>query len=190
MAGVQFSRGFDKLAKLQAGLKAVGSRRFRESVMKQLAIEGVHQVHASFEGSKDAYDAPWKKSKLTGRRKGGKTLQDTRRLFNSFSTAYNDRTFQIGSRVVYAAIHNYGGTVSRKGGSKTKRVVKRDSRGRIQKGSRFQEKTFKFGASSAGIPKRAFLPEQNKGLGRRWTAAFTHISDKLLKRAIAAGRAE
>lgn len=190
MAGAQFARSFEKLAKLQAGLKAVGSKEFKLALMKQLSIEAVHQVHVSFMGAKDPYDAAWKKSKLTGRRRGGLTLQDTRRLFNSFTTSYNSNTFRVGSRVTYAAIHNYGGTVHRKASTTTKRVVGRDALGRIKKGSKFTTKTFTHGASSGVIPKRSFLPETSKGLGRRWTSAMEPIANKVLRLYIKRQRGE
>lgn len=43
----------------------------------------------------------------------GKTLQDTRRLFQSYTYNASDTQVDIGTNVIYAAIHHYGGATGR-----------------------------------------------------------------------------
>lgn len=56
----------------------------------------------------------WKKSRRT--EGGGQTLSLTRRLRNSITSAYSGTTATVGTNVVYAAIHQFGGTIRAKKG--------------------------------------------------------------------------
>ena len=54
----------------------------------------------------------WKKSARA--KKGGKTLIDTSRLINSITyQSFGDET-RVGTNTIYAAIHNFGGTIKAK----------------------------------------------------------------------------
>ncbi len=45
--------------------------------------------------------------------RAGKPLTDTGRLKDSFSTMYDNDTALVGTNIVYAAIHNFGGMAGR-----------------------------------------------------------------------------
>lgn len=58
---------------------------------------------------------PWPKSRRAIE-EGGKTLSLTRRLRNSITTAHDRTTATVGTNVVYAAIHQFGGIIRAKKG--------------------------------------------------------------------------
>ena len=47
---------------------------------------------------------------------GGKTLLDTGRLVGSIVSEATDRSVEVGTNVIYAAIHQFGGTIRGKAG--------------------------------------------------------------------------
>lgn len=57
----------------------------------------------------------WKKSRRA-LNEGGKTLNLTRRLRNSITTAYTHTSATVGTNVAYAAIHQFGGIIRAKKG--------------------------------------------------------------------------
>lgn len=58
---------------------------------------------------------PWKKS-LRAREQGGKTLTDSARLRGSITHAANADSVEIGSNLIYAGIHQFGGRIAAKSG--------------------------------------------------------------------------
>lgn len=56
-------------------------------------------------------DSPWKKA-----RRGGQTLSLSRRLRNSITGAYDRTSAAVGTNVLYAAIHQFGGVIRAKSG--------------------------------------------------------------------------
>lgn len=74
-------------------------------VMKQIA--GI--MHDAVEENFEQQGRPrWKPSKRA-RREGGKTLQDTGRLAASIKPKHTANSAVVGTNVVYAAIHQFGG---------------------------------------------------------------------------------
>lgn len=49
-------------------------------------------------------------------RRGGQTLRDTGRLRNSITSAFSDSTATVGTNVIYAAIHQFGGVIRARNG--------------------------------------------------------------------------
>jgi phage virion morphogenesis protein len=64
-------------------------------------------AHDNFEGEHSPAGVPWPKSQRAIR-DGGKTLQDTRRLFKSISYRADARSVEVGTNVIYGARHQYG----------------------------------------------------------------------------------
>lgn len=58
---------------------------------------------------------PWQKSRRAAE-EGGQTLSLTRRLRNSITAAHDRNTASVGTNVVYAAIHQFGGIIRAKKG--------------------------------------------------------------------------
>ena len=105
---------------------------------------------------------PWKKSfrELHG---GGKTLTDTARLVKSITHEASNNGVAVGTNVLYAAIHQTGGTIK----AKTKR------------GLRFQTLNGSWiGKQSVRIPQRAFL-----GLDQEDEKEILKISQNFLSKA-------
>lgn len=57
--------------------------------------------------------SPWPQS-LRAKFEGGKTLSDTRRLFNSMTHEASADGVSVGTNVIYAAIHQMGGVIRAK----------------------------------------------------------------------------
>ena len=57
-------------------------------------------------------DVPWKPS-LRAQEHGGQTLVDTARLRNSITHVVNGSELLVGTNVIYAAIHQFGGRAGR-----------------------------------------------------------------------------
>jgi phage virion morphogenesis protein len=176
--------GKSQLAKFQRGLQAARSPAFKAKLYKQLSLEALALVSECFEGERDPYGRKWKPLKNPrGRRIGGMILSDTARLKNGFRASSSADNFTISSRVAYAAIHQYGGTITRKAGSRTKLVIAREASGRFRKGAKGRRVTTTFGAGTSVIPARPFLPSQGD-MGPRWTPRLKAISMKALAKEV------
>jgi phage gpG-like protein len=189
MAGVQLRGGAD-LSKLGRALQLVRSSDFKRGLFKQLSVEALVQVVLSFDREQDPYDRKWAPIRNPGkRRRGGKVLSDTGRLRNSFRASASDRTFVVNSKVAYAAIHNYGGTLKRRAqpvNADTGRFIRRTQAATRLRQNQLQGRRAAVALRFLGegaIPARPFLPQPGR-LGKRWTEAFTDISDAYLARAL------
>ncbi len=68
-----------------------------------------------FRSAKAPDGQPWTKSRRAAE-EGGQTLSLTRRLRNSITTSATSTTAAVGTNVVYAAIHQFGGVIRAKKG--------------------------------------------------------------------------
>mgnify|MGYP000005465406 FL=1 len=66
-------------------------------------------IDRRFDDGKGPDGTPWQKAN-----RGGQTLVDTARLRNSFDKRVSDRTVSAGTNVIYARIHQFGGTIKPK----------------------------------------------------------------------------
>lgn len=111
------------------------------------------------------------------KKEGGVTLQQTGRLAASISTDYSSRDAVIGSNVVYAAIHQFGGKIERAAYSKQVRH-RTDAKGNLVRTSHFngkglvfakdshkraQTRWFEVEAHSIDMPARPYLPITTDG---------------------------
>lgn len=105
-------------------------------------------------------------------KEGGVTLQQTGRLASSISTDYGSRHATVGSNVIYAAIHQFGGKVERAAYSKQVRH-RTDAKGNLVRTGQFGgrglvfakdshkralTRWFEVGEHSIDMPARPFLP--------------------------------
>ena len=69
----------------------------------------LNTIEESFDNERSPFGTVWKPSK----KKEGKTLTDTGRLSVSFVVYADDSGVAVGTNVVYAAIHHFGGRAGR-----------------------------------------------------------------------------
>ena len=81
-------------------------------VMRQIGGVMLAAVEQNFDTEGARIGKRWKPS-LRAKRDGGKTLQDTGRLAGSFVIKADRTSAIVGTNVVYAAIHQFGGKTGR-----------------------------------------------------------------------------
>ncbi len=173
---------FDALRALAQRIARVGDSAALRALSKQLSEEGLTQAADGFRAERDPYGAKW--APLAERR--GRILQDTGRLARSFKRVeLGPQGFTLGSNVVYAAVHQNGAVIARKGGftARTRggRFKKRSTAEKQQKG----KVRVAFGrASRQVIPARMMLPSRARGLGPVWGAAFRTIANGFMRRIV------
>jgi len=135
---------------LAPAMKTIGEI-VRTSVIKNFEVEGRPR---------------WKKSKRAAL-EGGQTLTDTARLRKSiFPKAYSDHA-EIGTNVVYAAIHQFGG------GTRPHTIRPRDRKALYWPGAKHPVKSVRHPGSK--IPARPFLVIQDED----WTEIKAAVTDYL-----------
>lgn len=178
MAGV--TGDFDKLRNLQVSI--FGLSTFCEEAKRRLGEEGIRQIYDSFAKTRDPYDRTWKPAF-----RGGQTLTDSGRLRASFSSQPTFIGFQIGTRVKYAAIHQYGGVIKpKKPGGVLVFNLRTGSRIATKGGRRLKSPkavTTKVFAKSVTIPRRQIVPEGS--LGVNWTDGFIRESEAIMRERLA-----
>lgn len=183
---------------LESRLKKIaGSRSFKLKLMKNLGDETLQRVERCFAHQCDPYGAAWKPVRFTGRRIGGQILRDTGRLMNGFRRAASSMRFTVTNSAVYAAVHNYGGTIERKGGVTAHSVHSGKFIGKSRKATRLAENMERgqratsiafHGAYVIHIPARPFLPNK-RGLPESWRQEFSDIASLILKTELQKGAA-
>lgn len=124
-----------------------------------------------FRAQQDPWGKAWTRlsaSTLRRRRKGrgrggDKILRDSGRLANSISYRAGKDSVAVGTNVVYAAIHQFGGTIAR--AARTGTVYFRHNKRTGTVGNKFVRRSrsnfaqdVNIGAHSISIPPRPFLP--------------------------------
>lgn len=135
-----------------AGLRAL--RAFGEDLtptLEEIGMEGEESTRLRFETNLAPDGTPWKPS-LRAQVKGGKTLVENRYLQDSIHYELDGSTaVEWGSNLVYAAIHQTGGTITAKNGKGLSFTLATGEHALVQ---------------SVHIPKREYLglSEENKGV--------------------------
>ncbi|MBP2301306.1 phage virion morphogenesis protein [Azospirillum picis] len=96
------------LRKLLGRLDA--SARDMTGLMEQLAAQVEFDTQRRFETQTDPDGNPWPPS-ARALAENGETLTDTARLRQSITSRAGRTEFSVGTNVVYAAIHQFGGTI-------------------------------------------------------------------------------
>jgi phage virion morphogenesis protein len=141
-------------------------------VMQTVGQTLVTQADLGFRAEKDPWGTPWKKLKAAtlrarrGRRKGAKILRDTGRLAGSINYRATADSVTVGTNVIYAAIHQFGGTIQRAARQHT--LYFKTNKKQTEVGNRFVRKSrsnfaqdVTIGAHAITIPARPFLPIRN-----------------------------
>jgi phage virion morphogenesis protein len=106
---------FAKLRGLEKALRAAAAPGFRRELYRRLSETALSECMRCFEEERSPHGQRWKKLK----HREGRILRDTGRLAASIYAGTSWTGFYLATRVSYAAIHNFGGTVSRGRGSYT-----------------------------------------------------------------------
>ena len=168
---------FAALEQIRADLATLASSAVRAEINANLVETARSLVATEFETSTDPYGRPW----LPLKSRDGQPLLDTGRLRNSFGGDGSDATaFRFGTDVVYAALHQYGGTV--KHGA---RATPRAKTGRFLSHSRAAKSTGKALAITflpehdITVPARQMMPEGD--LPDAWLAQFRQVVEEEIK---------
>jgi phage virion morphogenesis protein len=132
--------------------------------MTAIAAEGVSSTMRRFEKGEGPDGVQWPVS-LRARLENGQTLVKSGRLRDSFGTEVTATSAEWGTNVAYAAIHQFGGTITAK----------------TARGLRFQFADGRWATKrSVTIPARPFL-----GIDDRDEDAIRHTVDTWLKGLVA-----
>lgn len=103
-------QGDDPLLKALAKL---GNKSAHKELMETLASYGISSTQERFIQKRGPDGQTWKDAA-----RGGQTLRDTGRLFQSLSSRASEKSAEWGTNVIYAAIHQFGGVIKSKTGKK------------------------------------------------------------------------
>jgi len=161
---------FSKLAKLVQHMEAVADRGHRRELTKQVGQELLARVQTGFERSVAPGGAAWAPLK----KRQGQPLLLTGRLRNSLHARTDADAVTISSDVAYAAIHQFGGDITRparvNGHARSGRFLSR------AQAASARRKLVRISFSPGGtthIPARPFLPRG--GLSPEWRAAVDQV---------------
>lgn len=191
------SGDFRELRALRSRLTGFGGSGFWLTMSRALAETARERIKVSFQESQDPYEKPWKASwHRRGPDKGtfkemGQILRDTNRLFRSLvPSEINREGFRISTAVKYAAIHNWGGTITL---PYQERVLAHQKNGRFMRRSKAERAKksvrvsfAKYGARSFRMPKRQYMPDGNH-IGPVWRRSFFDTARRVVARQIAKG---
>lgn len=164
-------------ARLTAALLSLRTRIGNlQPVMASIGQRLVTQADLAFRGERDPWGNAWQRlsrstlrQRRTGKGTGGaKILRDTGRLAGSISYRASADQVVVGTNVVYAAIHQFGGDIQRQAHTKT--LYFRTNQAGTVVGNKFVKKRRSNFAQDAHvnayvqrIPRRAFLPIDASG---------------------------
>ena len=142
------SKGPKDLSALPQKLARIQANQLTHS----LGLTALRLLTEGFENESDPYGRPWKKPIA----RQGQTLSDTGQLRNSWRATNTPQTVRLKNATVYAAIHQFGGSI----------VPKRVKALKFKLGNRWVT------SRRVKMPRRPMLPIQSKGLGNTWKKAF------------------
>ena len=103
--------------KIISAFEKITAPESRAGLMDELASFGVSSTQQKFIDQRDPDGKSWSPSRRA-QEQGGKTLQNSNRLFQSLSSEATQAFAAWGSNVIYAGIHQLGGTIKAKNGKK------------------------------------------------------------------------
>lgn len=170
----------DRIAKINyASLQPVITEVIKNSISRSFDAGGRYGTDNLFGGG----SSRWVKSKRATKQKG-KTLQDTGLLVASILSSIhvtivnNQIVIYLGSRLKYARIHQYGGTITKRKTEKKKKITPRSIK--IAENKKSKSKTKKT-SSTFNMPVRPFINLQNEDLELIKNIIIEHIYNELTK---------
>tara|TARA_E500000318_G_scaffold46673_6_gene44011 strand:+ start:1239 stop:1748 length:510 start_codon:yes stop_codon:yes gene_type:complete len=120
MAGIGIKRTLTGLQEVVAALSQIDiGNRDTTPMMDEIGAAMVASTQLRFEDEKDPDGNPWPPS-IRAKAEGGQTLTNRARLRQSQTHNASERKVEWGTDLIYAAIHQLGGTIRAKGGGKLK----------------------------------------------------------------------
>lgn len=191
-------------AQVTAALLALRARLGHlQPVMASIGQRLVTQADLSFRAEQDPWGTAWQRlshstlrQRRTGKGTGGaKILRDTGRLASSISYRASADQVVVGTNVIYAAIHQFGGDIQHQAHTKT--LYFRTNKAGTEVGTKFVKKGRSNFAQDAHVnayvqrlPRRAFLPIDASGRADLPAATVATILADLradLQRAVGGG---
>ena len=102
--------GLDEVRDLLA--RAYSRSQNLEPLMDDIGEKIKIEIERSFQAQRSPFGTPWQQSQRAIAT-GDKTLYKSGRLHNSFTFESSVNSAKVGTNVVYAPIHNYGGQAGR-----------------------------------------------------------------------------
>jgi len=115
MASVHIRIDDDLVRRALAGLRAAAGDLY--PAMDQIGAALTASTQARFERGRGPDGNPWPQS-LRARLQGGQTLVDKAHLVQSITHQATGQGVDVGTNLIYAGIHQFGGTIKAKGGGK------------------------------------------------------------------------
>lgn len=155
--------------------------RNKDPVLNAIGGEVLKRVQMNFRNSQSPEGVPWAPLK----KRAGKPLLDTTRLRNSITYQVSGDSVNVGTNVIYAAIHQFGGNIDH--AARSQQAYFKKNKAGI--GNKFVKKSrsnfsqwVTIGAHSVTIPARPFLP--TNGLPDPWRNSILKIIQRHLQAAI------
>ncbi len=115
MAGASIHFDIAELPGIERSLRAAQARSLDlEPLMDQIGMAMETTTHERFEEERAPDGAPWTPT-IRKREEGGQILRQRGHLDNSITHKASADSVEIGSNLIYARIHQEGGTISAKG---------------------------------------------------------------------------
>lgn len=190
MAGAAMRGDSARLGMLVRKMRGLSDPRFRTALSRGLAEESVKLANDSFRQQRDHFGKAWKPAL-----RGGQTLRDKGTLQRSITySGVSPSGWSLSSGLVYARIHNEGGTIRAKTAkglrfmvdaghdiatARTNRKTRRTSYRRRKAVARKKMVI----VQSVTMPRRSFIPSKtNGGWGPIWADALRQETDRILRR--------
>lgn len=155
--------------------------RNKDPVLDAIGGELLKRVQLGFRNSQSPEGVPWAPLK----KRTGKPLVDSSRLRDSITYIVNGDSGSVGTNVIYAAIHNFGGDIQHAARSQ-QAYFKKGKDGISNKFVKKNRSNFSqwvtIGAHSVTIPARSFLPTGE--LPSPWRDSILRIIQSHLQHAI------
>jgi phage virion morphogenesis protein len=156
-AGVRITGQDAALQELGRLVARAGNPR---GMFERIGASLVASTQRRFETGTEPGGSPWPPS-LRALATGGKTLVDTARLMQSITFIASESGVEVGSNVIYAAIHQFGGDIAHPARTQTvhRKVNKSTGKlsGFVKKGKATHAQEVAVGAHTTHIPARPFL---------------------------------
>lgn len=142
------------------------------SPLKIIARDMKNETLRNFDNEKSYLGVKWKKSNRA-KRDGGKTLQDTGRLYNSFTRYSDNNVARVGTKVIYAKSLNDG--VDKEEDGKTVNAVVKTHYRRV----RYKKKNGEYAKNKKKVKVRAHVRTIKVPWGDITGYKFLGISPKM-----------
>jgi phage gpG-like protein len=157
-------QGVDELRRHLAALRIRGN-------LKPLLADISEIIHSEVDENFQAggRDPRWKESKRA-RKRGGQTLIDKGQLLGSIQTFVTSVSAGVATNKVYAAIHNFGGPITRKPHKKSLQTGQTG-----QTGLKANLASFSSAGSTWNMPQREFMKVSPAGISKIEQAAAKFV---------------